>query len=93
MLTCPFKQHFGYPCPGCGFQRSLIELFNGNLWTSIKYYPATIPLFLMALYLVCHLVFKYRNGARNLVILFVSNISIIYISFVLSLFNVWFFKK
>lgn len=44
LLPCPFKAITGYDCPGCGFQRSLMALFSGNLSHSLQLYPATIPL-------------------------------------------------
>lgn len=44
LLPCPFKKITGIDCPGCGFQRSLLALLQGNLGQSLHLYPATIPL-------------------------------------------------
>jgi len=49
LLTCPFKKLTGFDCPGCGFQRSIIALLQGDLFKSLALYPATIPIFLIAL--------------------------------------------
>jgi len=46
LLRCPFKYITGIDCPGCGFQRSVIALIQGNLNDSLQLYPATIPLLL-----------------------------------------------
>lgn len=43
LLTCPFKYLTGIDCPGCGFQRSLIALVQGNFHQSLALYPPTIP--------------------------------------------------
>jgi Protein of unknown function (DUF2752) len=50
-LPCLFKSTFHFDCPGCGFQRSCIALLGGNFFESIKFYPATILIFLFFLYL------------------------------------------
>ncbi|MBC7418570.1 MAG: DUF2752 domain-containing protein [Pedobacter sp.] len=47
LLPCPFKLLTGIECPGCGFQRSIIALFEGHFSQSWFLYPATIPLILL----------------------------------------------
>lgn len=44
MLQCSWKETFGIECPGCGAQRSVVELIHGNLWESLHLFPALIPL-------------------------------------------------
>ena len=51
LLPCPFKYFTGIDCPGCGFQRSVLALLQGNLLDSFKLYPPTIPLLLAFAYL------------------------------------------
>lgn len=48
LLTCPFKKLTGFDCPGCGFQRSVIALLQGDILKSVELYPATIPIMLLA---------------------------------------------
>lgn len=55
---------------GCGFQRSLIALLEGDILTSLSLFPATIPLIFTFVYTAAHLIFGYQKGARNIVILF-----------------------
>lgn len=50
LIPCPFKKLTGLDCPGCGFQRSFLALLQGHLNESVKLYPATIPLLLIAIY-------------------------------------------
>lgn len=47
LIACPFKAVTGIDCPGCGFQRSLIALFQGDLYKSWSFYPPTIPIILL----------------------------------------------
>lgn len=49
LLTCPFKALTGYDCPGCGLQRSVIALLQGDVIKSMELYPGTIPIILLAL--------------------------------------------
>jgi hypothetical protein len=66
MLACPSKKYLHIECPGCGFQRSLLALFKGDLFTSLALYPATIPIIGMLIYTFLHLKYNFTNGARNL---------------------------
>ncbi len=70
MLDCHWKKTFGVECFGCGFQRSLIYLIEGDITASLSTYPATIPLLFTFIYTVAHLLFKYKHGARNIIFLF-----------------------
>ncbi|RAV30625.1 DUF2752 domain-containing protein [Sinomicrobium soli] len=47
LIPCPVKWLTGLDCPGCGFQRSLLALLQGNFGKSLELYPATIPLLLL----------------------------------------------
>jgi hypothetical protein len=47
LLPCPFKYLTGIDCPGCGFQRSILELARGNLYKSFQLYPPAILLLII----------------------------------------------
>ena len=83
MFTCPVHHHTGIPCPGCGIQRSFIELLKGNISESIIHYPALIPLTLMIFFLILHLIFNFKNGAKILKIFFILNVIIISLNYVI----------
>jgi len=70
-LPCFYKQCFHMDCPGCGAQRAFIDLLRGDFKQSFIMYPALLPILAMLLYLLMHLNFKFRNGARNLKFLFI----------------------
>src|SRR6056297_3207529 len=86
MAPCFYKENFGIVCPGCGMQRSLIELLKGNILTSIKTYPALIPTIFMFLFLITHLIFKLKNGATILKYTFICNVILIFINYFYKLF-------
>ena len=62
-LTCPSKLLFHFDCPGCGMQRSIFALLEGNLMESLRLYPAMIPIFSLLLYTALHLKLRFSNGA------------------------------
>ena len=50
LLPCAYKQLFGFSCPLCGFQRSMVLLYDGQMLASIYQFPIW-PL--LAIWLVC----------------------------------------
>lgn len=64
MLTCPSKHFFHFDCPGCGMQRSLLALLEGDLNQSIQLYPATLPLIFLIGFTFLHLKFDFKYGAN-----------------------------
>ena len=35
---CPFKMLTGFPCPGCGITKSLVCVYEGNIYKSVIYH-------------------------------------------------------
>jgi hypothetical protein len=81
MIECHWKSTYGIDCFGCGFQRSLQLLFDGDFIESFKMYPALIPIIFTLVYVILHLKFKLKNGARHIVIFFSSSVVIMLISY------------
>ncbi|MEJ7560244.1 MAG: DUF2752 domain-containing protein [Pedobacter sp.] len=63
LLACPFKNHTGLDCPGCGLQRSILALAKGEVSTSFQLYPAAMPMIALVLFLPAHLKFDFKHGA------------------------------
>lgn len=82
LLSCPWKK-LGLECTGCGFQRSVIHLLKGEFSEAFTSYPAIYTLILMFLFLGIHLRFNFSQGARILKWLFVLNVAIIVLSYIL----------
>jgi len=62
LLTCPSKHFFHFDCPGCGLQRSIIALFEGDFVKSLQLYPATIPILFCLSFTALHIKFKFKYG-------------------------------
>ena len=85
MLPCPYKKYFGLDCFGCGMQRSLVELLKGNILESLYLYPALIPMILLFLFLIVHLIFKFKNGGTWLKYQFIFVVVIVVVNFIAKL--------
>jgi len=86
MLECPWKAHLHMECPGCGFQRSLAFLLEGNLEASLKAYPALLLIMLMLVYAGLHIRFKFKKGHKVVLSLFVLNCVVIFTNYALKFF-------
>lgn len=62
LLPCPFKYLTGIDCPGCGFQRSVVALLQGDLHQSFQLYPPAIPLLLFFAYGIADALFKWDTS-------------------------------
>jgi hypothetical protein len=85
MFDCFWVKNFNVECLGCGFQRSLIFLLEGNFKSSLITYPALIPILILILYLILHLVFKFTNGHRWIIFMFIITVSIMTINYIIKL--------
>ena len=85
MLPCAYKKYFGFDCMGCGMQRSFVALLKGDFIESFYYYPALVPMISMFLFLILHLIFKFKNGGTWLKYHFIFVVSIVTINFVIKL--------
>jgi len=81
MIPCSWKESFGIECFMCGFQRSLISLFKGDLLLSLVYFPATIPLLLTFAITCLHLYFKWNFGPKLIISLFSFSAILILINY------------
>ncbi|MBL1279605.1 MAG: DUF2752 domain-containing protein [Fluviicola sp.] len=87
MYQCSWKEELGEDCPTCGAQRSFDLLMNGQVGESIQMFPATIPFLLTIIFLLLHLIFKFKHGSRVIVILFILTVSLIVANFIVKLMN------
>lgn len=83
LFTCFFKSHFGMECPGCGMQRSLIALLNGNIVESLQYHVALIPFLITIILLIVQLITKQVNGGKWVMWAFIITSGITLVQFVI----------
>lgn len=82
LLPCFYKQYFGVDCPGCGMQRSMVALLEGNFSVSFHLFPALVPMMVMLVFLALHLVFKFERGGTWLKYMFIGVAAIVMVSYV-----------
>jgi hypothetical protein len=87
LLTCPSKHFFHLDCPGCGMQRSMVALLEGDLSQSFQLYPATIPMLFTLLFTGLHLKFNFSHGASIIKWSYISTTSIIVIFYFYKIFT------
>lgn len=83
LLPCPSKALLGMDCPGCGMQRSLIELFRGNFEGSFKMYPALLPILFTLVFMSFHIRYKFRNGAQTLQYAYIVSALVVVTSYII----------
>lgn len=82
LVSCPYKSLSGIDCPGCGMQRSFIELLKGNFIYSLELYPALLPVLFTLIFTLLHIIFKFKNGAAIIKYSFISTMAIIVIKYI-----------
>jgi len=82
LLSCQWKS-LGVECTGCGLQRSIIHLLKGEFTEAFYLYPAVYTLLLMFAFLLLHMKFDFAKGHKILLWLFVLNVCIIIIHYIL----------
>ena len=88
MLPCLNKKLFGVECPGCGIQRSVALLLEGDFTGAFKMYPAIYSLILLFIFLVFNLFIRFKFDYKIKIILITVNISIIIISYFIKMHNI-----
>ena len=85
MLPCLTKKYLGIECFGCGFQRSIVLLFQGEFVAAFKMYPAIYTLLLFAVFLILNIFFKIKYAEKIKLILVVLNVVIIVTSYIIKI--------
>ena len=83
LLSCSWKEYLNQECMGCGMQRAIILLLKGEFIESFKMYPALFTLIIMFVYLGMHLKFNYQKGHLILRYLFIINVIIILVNYII----------
>jgi len=81
-LSCFYKSAFGIECPGCGSQRAFIFLLKGDLPDSFNSYPPLVLFLILFIFLILHLVFKFRNGGTFLKYIFILTAAVVMVNFI-----------
>ncbi|MCF6295733.1 MAG: DUF2752 domain-containing protein [Flavobacteriaceae bacterium] len=87
MLPCLSKQLFNLECFGCGLQRSVFLLFQGEIIAAFKMYPAIYPLIVLALFLILNFFYKIKYSEKIKIALVVLSIATIIINYLIKIIN------
>jgi hypothetical protein len=85
MLPCLNKKLFGVECPGCGMQRSVQLLFQGDFVEAFKMYPAIYPIILLLAFLVSTLFIKFKFADQIKLILMLTTAGAILVSYLIKM--------
>lgn len=86
MLPCLNKKLFGFECMGCGAQRALSLVFQGDFIAAFYMYPAIYTLILMFIFIVVNLLRSKKIYTRIIMSLALINALIIISNFILKTF-------
>lgn len=87
MLPCLNKKLLGFECMGCGGQRAVALLLQGDFIAAFYMYPAIYTLIPLFLVVGINLFYKFKYAVQIIKLLAISSIAIIITSFLIKLIN------
>ena len=82
-----FQDDVDVECPGCGTQRSLAHLSQGEFYEAFIIYPAIYTLIPFFIVLALHFTNKSRNYNKAIIVLAILNGIVIIGSYLFKIFN------
>ncbi len=82
MIPCMNKQLFGVECLGCGTQRALLFILNGEFSAAFRMFPAIFTTILFFGILGLHFIDKSRNYHKIIITLAIVNAIIMIVSYI-----------
>ncbi|MCL5245941.1 DUF2752 domain-containing protein [Cellulophaga sp. 20_2_10] len=77
MLPCMNKKLLGVDCPGCGIQRSLALILQGDFTAAFNMYPAIYTLLLLMGFVGVNYFYKIRYASKIITALAIINVILI----------------
>lgn len=87
MIPCMNKSLFGVDCFGCGTQRALLLLLEGDFVGAFKMFPAIYTTVLFFFLVALHFIDKSRNYKNSLILFAIVNSIIMVSSYFYKLLN------
>lgn len=86
MLPCLNKQILGVECPGCGIQRSVSSLLQGDFIAAWVTYPAIYTLILFFGVILFNSIYKIKYANTLIIGLAIANVFLILTNYILKFF-------
>ena len=83
MLPCFSKKIFGVDCPGCGIQRSVSLILQGEFVAAFKMYPAIYTLILLFGFLLVNNFYTIKNSNKIIITLTTITVFLILTNYLL----------
>jgi len=83
MFPCLTKKIFGFDCPGCGLQRSLAFLAQGDFVAAFKIYPAIYAILLLFGFLLLDNFIKIKYNSKIIIFLMITSVVMILGNYIL----------
>ncbi|MDT7829940.1 DUF2752 domain-containing protein [Pricia sp. S334] len=83
MLPCLSKQFLGFDCPGCGLQRSVMFLLQGDFVAAFKMYPAIYAILLLFGFLLADRLVSLRHSNKITIFLMLASLALILGNYIL----------
>lgn len=89
LLPCMNKQIFGVDCYGCGGQRSLLLLLEGDFTGAFQMFPAIYPLLLLLGFVLFNMFFRFKHDFSIKIGLILLTAAVILISYLIKMFFIF----
>jgi hypothetical protein len=87
MLPCLNKKLLGIECMGCGMQRAIALIFQGEFIAAFQMYPAIYSLIALFITIGINIFFKFKYSNKIITALAILTVATIIISFTIKLIN------
>ena len=85
MIPCLNKKLFGFECLGCGLQRAVSLLIDGEFYDAFKMYPAIYTLIPLFILIGINFFYKFKNANRIINVLAIVSVITIVLSYIIKL--------
>ncbi|MDB2462864.1 DUF2752 domain-containing protein [Algibacter sp.] len=87
MLPCLNKKLLGVDCMGCGMQRAIALIFQGEFVAAFQMYPAIYSLITLFLFIGINFFFKFKHSNKIIGALAILTVATIIISYIIKITN------
>lgn len=85
LLPCLNKQLFGMECYGCGSQRAVLLLFDGEFSAAFRIFPAIYSVMILLIFVLFNLFYRFKYDFSIKIGLILLNAAIILINYVIKM--------